>query len=283
MTGESGVEPIRPLAFSGSWYAANPNQLAREVDGYLATAGAMPSGAVALLAPHAGIRYSGAVAAFGYACLRAAPPDVAVLVGPSHYAAFRGCAVLQRGAMASPWEPMPIDSTLAGAIAAASPLTAKEERAIHEREHSLELQLPFLARVCPGVPVVPILMGEQSRETSFLLGDILAGVLHEKSRPLLVASSDLSHYQNAHVAGTLDGVVLGHIERFDHEGLMNALENDPRHACGGGPLVAVMRAAARLGAARAKVLRYGDSGDVTGDKERVVGYASAGFFVEDAA
>ena len=278
MTRDSGLEPVRPLAFAGSWYAADPDRLAREVDRYLAAAGAAPSPPIALLAPHAGLRYSGPVAAFAYACLRAQPPARAVLVGPSHYAAFHGCALLQRGSLATPWGPLPIETGTAAALAARSPLLAHEHRMHHEREHSLELQLPFLARLCPGLPVVPILMGEQSRETAFELADALGDVLGAAGRVLLVASSDLSHFRDADTAAALDGVVLRHVERFDAGGLMAALEVEPQHACGGGPLVAVMRAATRMGASVGRVLRYGDSGDVTGDKRQVVGYASAGFF-----
>ena len=142
------------------------------------------------------------------------------------------------------------------------------------------MQLPFVGHLLPGVPIVPMVMGYQTRETA----DVLAGALaravaqHETTngRVLLVASSDLSHYEDAFTAAKLDGVVLRHVEALDPGGLMDALEREPRHACGGGPMVAVMRAASALGASRAQVLRYADSGDVSGDKSSVVGYMAAG-------
>jgi len=165
---------------------------------------------------------------------------------------------------------------LAGRIAAAS-AEIGEHRQAHGREHSLEMQLPFVAHLLPGVPIVPMVMGYQSRDTAFGLGDALARTLGAEAepRPLLIASSDLSHYQDARTAAMMDAVVLDHVERLDADGLMQALEREPHHACGGGPIVAVLRAARQLGATDARVLKYADSGDVSGDKSSVVGYMAA--------
>jgi predicted class III extradiol MEMO1 family dioxygenase len=201
---------IRPAAVAGSWYPASPDALGRQVDAYVASAQIEAVTAPkAIVAPHAGLKYSGPVAAFAYkTCLAAAegevgaasraPYSAAVLIGPSH---FVGC----------------LGETLALAL---------RNRA--------------------------------------LAGDVL-----------LVASSDLSHYEDAHTAARLDGVVLQHVAELDAEGLMRALEMQPQHACGGGPMVAVLHAARLLGATRARVLKYGDSGDVSGDKSSVVGYMAA--------
>lgn len=276
MTRDHAAPRVRPLAFAGSWYESNPARLAGQVDAWLAATVTTPAPPIGLLAPHAGLRYSGLVAAQAYACLRQATPDVVVLVGPSHYAPFRGCALLREGALATPWTALPVHVRLAAALAASSPLLAEEHRAVHDREHSLELHLPFLSRVLPGVPVLPILMGEQTSSTAFALGDRLAEALAGE-RAVLVASSDLSHYQNVVRARALDGEVLRHVDAFETEALMRLLEREPGHACGGGPLVAVMRACRRLGAVAGRVLRYADSGDVSGDKDRVVGYAAAAF------
>jgi AmmeMemoRadiSam system protein B len=119
-------------------------------------------------------------------------------------------------------------------------------------------------------------MGHQTRDAVDELAETLARVLRGRPDVLLVASSDLSHYQSAAVANRLDGLVIADVEAFDAEGLMERLEGEPRHACGGGPMVAVMKASRRLGATDAVALRYADSGDVEGrDKSRVVGYLSA--------
>jgi AmmeMemoRadiSam system protein B len=122
---------------------------------------------------------------------------------------------------------------------------------------------------------VPLVMGAQTRETSFELGAALARVLSNDSNVLLIASSDLSHYENAVTASRMDAIMVRHVEALDAEGLMAALEHEPRHACGGGPMVSVLHAARLLGASSSRVLRYADSGDVSGDKSAVVGYLAA--------
>jgi MEMO1 family protein len=146
----------------------------------------------------------------------------------------------------------------------------------HVREHSLEMQLPFLKCVLPDAAIVPLVMGRQGRDTALALGDAIAAALDGR-HAVIVASTDLSHYQNATVAATLDNEVIQHVQRFDPDGLMALLEDRPEHACGGGPTVSVMRAAKMLGARDARVLKYGDSGDVSGDKSAVVGYLAAAF------
>ncbi len=119
-------------------------------------------------------------------------------------------------------------------------------------------------------------MGYQDRQTALTFGDALARVVGRSGENvLLVASSALSHYEDANTAAQMDAVVIKHVASLDAEGLMVALERTPRHACGGGPMVSVLRAASRLGGTRAEVLRYADSGDVSGDKTAVVGYMAA--------
>jgi hypothetical protein len=138
------------------------------------------------------------------------------------------------------------------------------------------MQLPFIAHLFPGAPIVPLVMGHQTRHTAFALGDAIAHAVEGRTgEVLLVASTDLSHYEQASVAATLDATIMQHVERVDADGLMAALEREPRHACGGGPTVSVLHAARQLGARQARVLRYADSGDVSGDKSSVVGYMAA--------
>ena len=168
---------------------------------------------------------------------------------------------------------MSIDRECAREIAAATPIV-RDQPAAHAREHSLEMQLPFLARLAPAVPIVPLLMGYQTAATAAALATALATVLRGR-RALLVASTDLSHYHDAAAALALDRVVIDCVSRFDADGLQAALDATPEHACGGGPTVAVMRAARALGARDAVILNYADSGDVSGDKSAVVGYLAA--------
>ena len=136
------------------------------------------------------------------------------------------------------------------------------------------MQLPFLQRLAPQTRIVPLVMGYQTTDTARTLGDTLASVLRGR-RALLIASTDLSHYYDAATAARLDAVVINSVKRFDDERLQQALDARPEHACGGGPMVAVMRAARLLGARDGVVLNYADSGDVSGDKSSVVGYMAA--------
>jgi hypothetical protein len=244
------------------------------VDGYLAGANRDLAGdLVAIVAPHAGLMYSGPVAAHAYRLLAGRSFDVAVLVGPSHFVSFDGVAVHRAGGFATPYGVVPIDPECATALMDAVPLV-HERATAHAREHSLEMQLPFLHRVAPAVPIVPLVMGRQTAATARALSAGLAVVLRGR-HALLVASTDLSHYHDSTTAARLDGVVIDHVSRFDADGLQAALDARPEHACGGGPIVAVMHAARLLGARDAAVLQYADSGDVSGDKSAVVGYLAA--------
>ena len=269
-------ELIRPAAVAGDWYPGTATGLAAAVDRHLAaTPGDMPGELVALIAPHAGLRYSGAVAARAYRLLRGRVFDVVVLVGPSHFVGFEGVAVWPRGGFATPFGVASIDAVCAAQMMEATTLV-HEDPAPHAREHSLEMQLPFLQHLAVGVPIVPLLMGYQTADTALELGRALAVVLRGR-RALLAASTDLSHYHDRVAAAALDAVVIDCVSRFDADGLQAALDVRPEHACGGGPAVAVMRAARLLGARDARVLRYADSGDVSGDTSSVVGYAAAAF------
>ena len=276
MSSAGGPSPVRRLAFAGTWYTGDPHRLAREVDGALDAASVGATRARAIVSPHAGLKYSGHVAAHSYRALGSTPREAVVLVGPSHYEAFRGCAMLRRGAIETPWGALPIAEALAEELAGKTELVSRAFEQIHAREHSLELQLPFLARVLPETPVIPILMGEQSRSVACGLGDALADTFTGRD-VAFIASSDLSHYLDRATAGRMDRVVLDSLDAADPDRLMSALEREPHHACGGGPIVAVLHAALRLGATRGGVLKYADSGDVTGDTSSVVGYASAAF------
>jgi AmmeMemoRadiSam system protein B len=277
---------IRPAAVAGTWYPGTAAALAAEVDRHLVEADRrardLPGDLVALIAPHAGLMYSGPVAAHAYRLLRGRRFDVAVLVGPSHFVGFDGVSVYPSGGFETPLGTVPIDADTARAICESTTVVYPHPGA-QAREHSLEMQLPFLARLAPGVPIVPLIMGYQDARTAASLGEALAAALHGR-RALLVASTDLSHYHDAATASALDAVVIECISRFDADALQRALDANPAHACGGGPTVAVMRAAQLAGARDAVVLDYADSGDVSGDKSAVVGYLAAalGTFNRDA-
>ncbi|HEX3703312.1 MAG TPA: AmmeMemoRadiSam system protein B [Vicinamibacterales bacterium] len=267
---------VRAPAVAGTWYPASASALAAALDGYLDQATRdVPGRLVALVAPHAGLLYSGPVAAHAYHLLSHRAFDLVVLVGPSHFVGFEGVAVVSSGRFETPFGPADIDATIAAALLATP--VVREHAGAHAREHSLEMQLPFVRRLAPEARIVPLVMGFQSAGTIRALGDALAAVLRDRPRALLIASTDLSHYHDATTATQLDAVVMDAVERFDADTLEQALARQPEHACGGGPTVAVMRAAWQLGARDARLLHYADSGDVSGDKSSVVGYMAAAF------
>jgi MEMO1 family protein len=271
------VASVRRTSVAGTWYPDKPARLIAHLDGYLERARVDdPAGRLrAIVAPHAGLMYSGPVAAFAYNVARRHQHSAIVLVGPSHFISFQGVSIWPDGEWETPLGPVQVNRELAKAVADASSQIVDLPGA-HGREHCLEMQMPFIAHVLPGVPIVPMVMGHQTRETAFALGAAIAQAIEAHAPDaLLVASSDLSHYEDATTAMALDRRVIEHVEHLDADGLMRALDAEPRHACGGGPMVAVMDAARRLGASHARLLQYADSGDVSGDKSSVVGYMAA--------
>jgi AmmeMemoRadiSam system protein B len=269
---------VRRPAVAGTWYPDSPRELEATVDRFLAAAAGGGQSRrfadlVAVIAPHAGLMYSGAVAAHAYNELRGRDVDLVVLVGPSHFVRFDGVGVYARGGFDTPLGTASIDEDCAAATIAASPIV-REHVAAHAKEHSLEMQLPFVLRLLPQARILPLLMGTQDAATADALATALASVLRGR-RGVLIASTDLSHYHDATTAARLDAVVVEQVARFDPDGLDLALDRQPDHACGGGAAVAVMRAARLLGARDARVLHYADSGDVSGDKSSVVGYMAA--------
>jgi AmmeMemoRadiSam system protein B len=267
----------RRAAVAGSWYPGEPRALGGDVDRYLAgVSGDMTHQPLGVIAPHAGLMFSGPVAAHAYAACAQHMIDVAVLVGPSHYVGFDGVAVYPEGSFDTPLGPADIDTGSCTSLEGETACVVRNPAA-HAREHSLEMQLPFLKRVLPDTRIVPLVMGHQRRAIVYELGRALGAVFAGK-RVLFVASTDLSHYESATRAAALDAEVIRHVEGFDPDGLMAALEKFPNHACGGGPTVSVMLAARALGARAARVFKYADSGDVSGDKSSVVGYLAAGLY-----
>lgn len=268
---------MRPPAVAGSWYPGEERELARALDECLARVPPreLPGRIVGLVVPHAGLRYSGPVAAQAYALLRGRSGLSVVLVGPSHRAAFDGCAVFAHGSWETPLGYVPVDEELAEALLA--PREGVVEAAHpHALEHSLEMQIPFLQHLVSDLRIVPVLMGSQARPECDGLAARLAAAAAGREDVLLVASSDLSHYHPAATAHALDRLVLEDVGRFDCEALMRRIESSWGHACGGGPIVSVMRASRMLGAEQATVLHYADSGDEgERDKSRVVGYLAA--------
>jgi len=276
---EIGMKEIREPAVAGMFYPDKPDLLSRDVKKYLENAKKekIEGEIVALLSPHAGYMYSGQVAAYAYKLIEGKDLDSVVMIAPSHQALFKGASLYDRGGFRTPLGVVPIDVELSKKLME----RRKEIQFLpeaHAQEHALEVQIPFLQIVSKSFKLVPIVMEPYwSWETCQSIASAIAETVKGK-KVLLIASSDLSHFHSYEKAIELDKIVLSHIERFDPEGLNRDLKSGRCEACGGGPIISIMLAAKALGANRGKVLKYLNSGDVTGDRSRVVGYGAAVFY-----
>lgn len=276
---EAQAARVRPPAVAGSFYPAGAGALRERVEGLL-TAETLPgdgAGAVirAGIVPHAGLDYSGPVAARLYRALRGRSYEAVVIVAVSHQEAYTGVSIWPGTHLSTPLGEIPVERTLAERLVAADD-SIRFSTAGYGAEHSLEIQLPFLQSVLPGVPVVPLMVGRQSFDLSYRLAATLASVLAGQD-VVLLASSDLSHFHADTTASRLDGDLLDLVGSGDaflvgYRGFSGELE-----ACGLGGVVAVMEAARRLGAGRVEVLAHANSGGVTGDMSSVVGYGAVAF------
>jgi hypothetical protein len=279
---EAGMKEIREPAVAGAFYPDKPEVLSRDVKKYLENAKKekMEGEIIALVSPHAGYMYSGQVAAFAYKLIEGKTFDSVVVVAPSHRANFKGASLYDRGGYRTPLGVVPVDTEFSKKMME----RRKEIQFLpeaHSQEHSLEVQIPFLQVALKSFKLVPIVMEPYwSWETCQSVASAIAETVKGK-RVLLVASTDLSHFYTYNIAVEMDKIFLNYIERFDVEGLNRALKSNRTEACGGGAVVTIMLAAKMLGANGGKVLKYANSGDVTGDRGRVVGYA-AGFFYKTA-
>jgi MEMO1 family protein len=298
MAGLQGVEAsdkakIRPAGVAGSFYPADPEELGKMVDAFLARAAVpeIPGPVIAVVSPHAGYPFSGPVAAYAYAPLRGRKFARVVVISPSHYEAFAFSSVYNGDAYSTPLGTIPIDKAFASQLVAASPwirFSSQGHGEVQGRwEHALEDELPFLQRVLGDFKLVPVVMGDQSYESSRALGVALARLIQKDSHvsnggfdTLIVASSDLSHYHPYEDAVALDHKTLSALEEWDYFNMSRNFGQRVWEACGGGGIVAAMIAAERLGANRALVLKYANSGDVTGDKSQVVGYGAVALVKE---
>jgi AmmeMemoRadiSam system protein B/AmmeMemoRadiSam system protein A len=268
-------EKIRESVIAGSWYPGNPQQLTQEILKYVNDARGEPIGGElkALIVPHAGYMYSGAVAAHAYKILQTQPFDRVLVVAPSHRAHFQGSSIYHLGGYRTPLGIIPLDRELVDELLQESESIRYVPQA-DAQEHSLEIQLPFLQVMLKDFHLTPIVMGEQTLENCLALAAALGKACHGK-RVLLVASSDLSHFHPYDEARRLDQIVMDRLQAYDPNELEASLRRGDCEACGGGPIIAVLVAARQLGANKVKILHYANSGDVTGDKRGVVGYLSA--------
>lgn len=270
---------IRPSPIAGTWYEGDPVRLARAVDAYLDAARlpALDGEIVAVIAPHAGHRYSGPVAGYAFAALRGRTFERVAVVSPFHNFDVHPLLVAAHSAYSTPLGEIAVDkeSLLELDVVLKSELGFGLTPIARDREHSLEIELPFLQRVLTGgFSLIPVMIRGQEPAVARGLGLALAQVLKDKNA-LLVASTDLSHFYDQQTANRLDAEMLKRFESFQPEKIFEAERTGKGFACGHAAVAAVLHAARELGADRVQVLHYATSGDVTGDFSQVVGYGAA--------
>lgn len=267
----------RPPAVAGGFYPADPGELQGMIDDELAKVTSLPEvdgQIIAIIVPHAGLVYSGPVAAYSYKLLEGSGIDKVILCGPSHRYGFQGVSVYGPGVKwQTPLGVVDCNDKLCQRLIDFDPSISVIPEA-QSREHSLEVQLPYLQTVLGNFTLVPAEMGYQSPATIEVLGKALSSLPFDR-KTVLVASSDWQHYKSALAGWQFDSLGIECVKSLDPDRLEKYLESDKTEACGGGPIVSVMRAAIAHGANRVKILKHGDSGDITGDKSSVVGYLAA--------
>ena len=262
--------PVRNPAVAGRFYPPDRATLQDEVEAFLLDRGASQP-AVGCVVPHAGYIYSGPVAGAVYAAMDV--PRRCLVLCPNHTGKGRPLAIMSTGAWATPLGEVAIDSSLAAALAQRFPLLSEDSEA-HRSEHAIEVQLPFLQQRNRQLTFVPIALGTGQFEVLEHLGQAVADVVRQQTDPvLLVASSDMNHYENDRTTREKDLKAIEQMLAMDARGLFDVVTSENISMCGFGPTVVVLTAAKRLGASSAQLVKYATSGDVSGDRERVVGYA----------
>jgi len=268
----------RPSPIAGTWYEGRPTRLAEQIDDYLNRA-ELPDfrgEVVALIAPHAGHRYSGAVAGYAFATVRGRNYDLVAVIAPMHHFYTQPLLTTAHNAYVTPLGEIPVNREIIRELGDYLQEDGLELTPVaNDQEHSLEIELPFLQRALGGsFELLPVMVRAQMPAVSQALGRALARLLKER-HALLVASTDLSHFYPQEIAERLDAEMLRCIESFSPEAVFKAESSGQGFACGHAAVAAVLWAARELGANQVKILKYATSGDVTGDYTQVVGYGSA--------
>lgn len=268
-----GKEP----SVAGTFYPSDKNTLKESVEGFLSKAEDKPhSGRVmAIISPHAGYIFSGQVAAYGYKNLKGSSIKKVILIGPSHQVGFSGASVYTKGGFRTPLGLVRINEKLAEDLLNET-ADVRFYPDAYEKEHSIEVQLPFLQTVLRDFTIVPILISSPTRQTIEHLISRLTEIIDEKT--LLIASTDLSHYHDYLKAKEMDSKIITAIERLSIMDTERLLRNGEAELCGAFPVLITMEVSRRAGANMGVLFKYANSGDVTDEKHRVVGYASIGLY-----
>ncbi|HKZ18308.1 MAG TPA: AmmeMemoRadiSam system protein B [Syntrophales bacterium] len=262
---------IRQPAVAGQFYSSNPTKLRNEIQRFIKTDTNRET-AIGIIAPHAGYLYSGAVAGSVYSSVEI--PDTVLILGPNHHGFGSRTALYPSGEWLTPLGSSKINDRLARLVKENSALV-EDDIVAHHYEHSLEVQLPFLQYLNSEVTIVPLCVGFREFAACRELGIGIAKAIKEYGNyVLIVASSDMTHYESATAARKKDDLALGEVLALNAEGLLRTCRNETITMCGVIPAAIMIIAARELGATRARLVQYSTSGDVTGDNEQVVAYAA---------
>ncbi|MBI4843478.1 MAG: AmmeMemoRadiSam system protein B [Nitrospirae bacterium] len=270
---------VKEPAVAGAFYPKDEKVLAQTVDSLLSDAkDKSESGRlIALISPHAGYQFSGGIAAYTYNHLKERNIKTVILIGPSHHKAFQGASVYTGEGMKTPLGIVKVDTKRAKSLLNKDADVTSFPEAF-EKEHSLEVQLPFLQRTLKDFRIIPILIGAPTQQSYEHLTKKLTEMMRDDEGVIMIASTDLSHYHDYNTAVSMDKKVIDSIERVSSGDAERLLTSRQGEMCGGYPVLYTMAVAQNLGATNAVLYKYANSGDVTGDKGRVVGYAAMGIY-----
>ncbi len=271
------MNKIRKAAVAGYFYPSNRQKLLDEIETLLSISkpGINLQNISGIISPHAGYIYSGKTAAYAYNLLREKEIDKVVIISPSHREYFPGICIYEGDGYETPLGVAEIDQLFADKLINESRIIYRGIEG-HRDEHAIEVQIPFLQKVLIKFKIIPVVIGDQGKMFIDELAERIGQTADDKT--LIVASSDLSHYYSKQEADQLDSVIENDIKEFNFEKLQNDLKYKNCEACGGGPIVVMMKAASLMNKKNAAVLNRSNSGDITGDYSSVVGYLSAAIY-----
>jgi len=272
------AQDIKQPNVAGAFYPDNPRELSEMIDSFLDAANpeAVKGDIFALISPHAGYAFSGKVCAFGYKLLKDKLYKTVIIIAPSHYFRFGGVSVYPEGVFRTPLGDLEIDKEFTGKLLNRDIEISYQPRAF-EKEHSLEVQLPFLQKVLKEFKIVPVIMGDCSLSACRKLADSLKEAIGNRKDILLVASTDMYHGYDYDEAGIIDNLTLSYLKKMDYEGLYNGLRDGKLQLCGGLPVVTTLILSGELGHNKLTVLNHTNSAIVTGRRKKgewTVGYTS---------
>ncbi len=273
------ADEVKRADLAGSWYPSDKKELTTIMEGFINSALTPPVDGeiLGLISPHAGYDFSGRTAGFGFKAVRGRDYKTVVIVGFSHRKFFNGVSVYDRGSFETPLGEIAVDTVFAKGLISQDKKISFYPPLFNE-ENSVEMIIPFVQTALPGVKIVPVAFGTQNYALCQILSKALANMIKDNKDVLIIASTDMSHYHTYDEANGIDEFTVKKVQSFDYKGLYDEIRIGTAELCGAAPVTTLMMTMKMLGADNVKILKQENSGDVTGDKGRVVGYFSAVFY-----